>query len=64
MCFLFCYSFHRMKTILDYDPHDLQDKSLYDFHHAGDAAGLLGSFKSGECSMCGSLSACMIMVDC
>lgn len=37
-----------MKNILGYDPDDLLDKSLYDFHHAADSASLLGSFKSGK----------------
>lgn len=47
--FQLCSCVCRMQSILGYQPEDLLDRSLYDFHHAGDSASLLGSFKSGKC---------------
>lgn len=37
-----------MLKILDYQPKDLMNKSLYEYHHAGDSESLMGSFKSGK----------------
>lgn len=40
--------YFRMLKILDYQPEDLMNKSLYEYHHAGDSESLMGSFKSGK----------------
>lgn len=37
-----------MLKILGYQPEDLMNKSLYEYHHAGDSESLMGSFKSGK----------------
>lgn len=39
-----------MKSILGYHPDDLQDKSLYEYHHSGDSESLMAVFKNGKSS--------------
>lgn len=39
---------YRMLPILGYEPNDLMEKSLYEYHHTADSESLMASFKNGE----------------
>lgn len=37
-----------MQLLLGYQPEDLMNKSLYEYHHGADSESLMGSFKCGK----------------